>query len=191
MPPATASPGLSSPSPTPAAPDKRLRIIDRTMRLHGDASHALIETLHAVQEAFGYLEPDLMRYVASRLKVPLSRVYAVATFYHFFTLKPPGEHTCVLCKGTACYIGGTAEILRRVEEMLGIQAGQTTADGKVSFMIARCLGSCGLAPAGVFDGSIVGNLTLDTVVNKLRQWRPDDADHRKSAGDRENGDRFR
>jgi bidirectional [NiFe] hydrogenase diaphorase subunit len=191
MPPATASPGLSSPSPTPAAPDKRLRIIDRTMRLHGDASHALIETLHAVQEAFGYLEPDLMRYVASRLKVPLSRVYAVATFYHFFTLKPPGEHTCVLCKGTACYIGGTAEILRRVEEMLGIQAGQTTADGKVSFMIARCLGSCGLAPAGVFDGSIVGNLTLDTVVNKLQQWRPDDADHRKSAGDRENGDRFR
>ncbi len=189
MPPATASPALSSPSPSPAAPDKRLRIIDRTMRLHGYASHALIETLHAVQEAFGYLDPDLMRYVAGRLKVPLSRVYAVATFYHFFTLKPPGEHTCVLCKGTACHIGGAAEILRQVEAMLGVHAGETTADKKISLMIARCLGSCGLAPAGVFDGTIVGNLTLDTVVNKLQEWRSHDADHRKSAGDCENRDR--
>ncbi|BBO78956.1 hydrogenase HoxE [Desulfosarcina widdelii] len=189
--PETAPPGLSSPSLSPAAPDKRLRIIDRTMRLHGYASHALIETLHAVQEAFGYLDSDLMRYVAGRLKVPLSRVYAVATFYHFFTLKPPGEHTCVLCKGTACHIGGAAEILRKVEEMLEIHTGETTADGKISLMIARCLGSCGLAPAGVFDGTIVGNLTLDTVVNKFQAWRPHDADHRESAGDRENGDRFR
>lgn len=175
----------SSPPPTSQQPaDKRLRLIDRTMRLHGYASHALIETLHAVQEAFGFLGPDLMRYVATQLKVPLSRVYAVATFYHFFTLKPPGEHTCVLCKGTACYIGGTAEILRKVEEMLGIHAGETTADGKISLMTARCIGSCGLAPAGVFDGTIVGNLTLQNVVDKLQEWRPHDADHRKSAGDR-------
>ena len=191
MTPETASPGSSSPSLSPAAPDKRLRIIDRTMRLHGYASHALIETLHAVQEAFGYLDADLMRYVADRLKVPLSRVYAVATFYHFFTLKPPGEHTCVLCKGTACHIGGSAEILRKVEEILEVHAGETTAEGKISLMIARCLGSCVLAPAGVFDGTIVGNLTLDTVVNKLQEWRPHGADHRESAGDHENGDRFR
>jgi bidirectional [NiFe] hydrogenase diaphorase subunit len=167
------SPSMSSLQP----PDKRLRMIDRTMRLHGYASHALIETLHAVQEAFGYLEPALMKYVATHLKVPLSRVYAVATFYHYFTLKPPGEHTCVLCKGTACYIGGTAEILRQIEGMLGIQSGETTADGKISLMTARCLGSCGLAPAGVFDGDVSGNLTPDTVTARLREWRRHDADH--------------
>lgn len=183
---ATASTELSSPPLSPPAADKRLRMIDRTMRLHGYASHGLIETLHAVQEAFGFLDPDLMRYVATQLKVPLSRVYAVATFYHFFTLKPPGEHTCVLCKGTACYIGGTAEILRKVEEMLRIHAGETTSDRKISLMTARCIGSCGLSPAGVFDGTIAGNLTLENVVNRLQEWRPHDADHRKSAGDREN-----
>jgi bidirectional [NiFe] hydrogenase diaphorase subunit len=170
---ATASP--STPSPQP--PDKRFRMIDRTMRLHGYASHALIETLHTVQETFGYLEPDLMKYVATNLKVPLSRVYAVATFYHFFSLKPPGEHTCVLCKGTACYIGGTAEILRKVEMMLDIRSGETTSDGKISLMTARCIGSCGLAPAGVFDGSITGNLSAEIVENKLREWRQHDADH--------------
>lgn len=171
--PATALPPTASLQP----PDKRLRMIDRTMRLHGYASHALIETLHTVQETFGYLEPDLMKYVATHLKVPLSRVYAVATFYHFFSLKPPGEHTCVLCKGTACYIGGTAEILRKVEAMLEIRPGETTPDGKISLMTARCIGSCGLAPAGVFDGAIAGNLSAETVENKLREWRRHDADH--------------
>ena len=157
--------------------DKRLRMIDRAMRLHGYASHALIETLHAVQESFGFLDPEIMKYVANNLKVPLSRVYAVATFYHYFTLKPSGEHTCVLCKGTACYIGGTGEILRNVETMLEIHPGETTPDGKISLMTARCLGSCGLAPAGVFDGTIVGNLSPENVAKKLNEWRRDDADH--------------
>lgn len=170
----TASPPTPSLQPPP---DKRLRMVDRSMRLHGYASHALIETLHTVQETFGYLEPGLMKDVATHLKVPLSRVYAVATFYHFFSLKPHGEHTCVLCKGTACYIGGTAEILRKVEAMLEIRPGETTPDGKISLMTARCIGSCGLAPAGVFDGTIAGNLSTATVENKLREWRGHDADH--------------
>ncbi len=175
---ATASKNASSsPRPPQNIPDKRLRKIDRTMRLNGYASHALIETLHTVQETFGFLDPDMMKYVANSLTVPLSRVYAVATFYHFFTLKPSGEHTCVLCKGTACHIGGTAEILRKVETMLEIHPGETTLDGKISLMTARCLGSCGLAPAGVFDGTIVGHLTPETVGNKLHEWRKDDADH--------------
>ena len=174
---ATASKNVSTPRPPQNHSDKRLRMVDRTMRLHGHASHALIETLHTVQETFGFLEPDIMKYVANSLKVPLSRVYAVATFYHFFTLKPSGKHTCVLCKGTACYIGGTAEILRKVETMLEIRSGETTPDGKISLMTARCIGSCGLAPAGVFDGAIVGNLSSETVMNKLHEWRRNDADH--------------
>jgi bidirectional [NiFe] hydrogenase diaphorase subunit len=88
--------------PTPPSSDKRWRMVDATMRRLGNQSRGLIETLHTVQEAFGYLDEDALRYLAVSLRVPLSRAYGVATFYHFFTLKPAGEHTCVVCTGTAC-----------------------------------------------------------------------------------------
>ncbi len=104
--------------------DRRWRLVNRTMRVHGNAPDALIETLHAVQEHFGFLDMDSLKYVANALRVPLSRVYGVATFYHYFTLKPPGEHTCVVCKGTACYIGGASAILNGIEKDVGIAAGR-------------------------------------------------------------------
>jgi Thioredoxin-like [2Fe-2S] ferredoxin len=87
--------------PTPEAKpaeDFRLDMVNRTMRLHHNQPHALIETLNAVQESFGFLDEDVLRYVASSLRVPLSRVYAVATLYHSFALKPQGEHTCGVCR---------------------------------------------------------------------------------------------
>ena len=86
--------------------DKRWKIVEATARRHGREPHALIETLHTVQECFGYLDETALRFVAGLLRVPLSRVYGAATFYHFFTLKPKGKHTCVVCTGTACYIKG-------------------------------------------------------------------------------------
>ncbi|MGA7874913.1 MAG: bidirectional hydrogenase complex protein HoxE [Desulfoferrobacter sp.] len=156
--------------------DRRWRLVNRTMRLNGNQPDALIETLHAVQESFGYIDLEAMEYVAHELKVPLSRVYAVATFYHYFTLKPPGEHTCVVCLGTACYIGGSAAILESIHEHLGIGSGETTADGKVSLLTARCLGSCGLAPAAVFDGEVSGKLNPLTVVEKIGRWTNHDSD---------------
>ena len=124
---------MKAESVAPAKPvktpeDRRMRMVDRTMQLHRNQSHALIETLHAAQEAFGYLDENVLRHVAATLRVPLSRVYAVATFYHSFTLKPPGEHTCVICLGTACYIGGSGDIIGRIREKFGISAGETTTD---------------------------------------------------------------
>ena len=88
----------------PPSDDRRWKVIGATMRRLGHQRNALIEVLHAVQEVFGYLDDQALRYVAASLRVPPSRAYGVATFYHFFTLKPPGEHTCVVCTGTACYI---------------------------------------------------------------------------------------
>ncbi len=149
------------------AEDRRWRLVNRTMRLHGNQPHALIETLHTVQESFGFLDTEALKYVAKSLKVPLSRVYGVATFYHYFTLKPPGEHTCVICMGTACYIGGASNILENIHEAIGITPGETTPDGKLSLLTARCLGSCGLAPAGVFDGEVAGKLTPPVVIEKI------------------------
>src|ERR1700757_5474593 len=114
--------------PTPPNQDKRWKLVDATMRRQGQQARGLIETLHTVQEAFGYLDEEALRYVALSLRVPLSRAYGVATFYHFFTLKPGGRHTCVICLGTACYIKGAQHLLDAMRQTLSIAPGETTPD---------------------------------------------------------------
>lgn len=153
----------------PPTDDKRWKIVAATMRRHGNNPNALIETLHTVQEAFGYLDDDALRFVALSLNAPFSKVYGVATFYHFFTLKPQGEHSCVVCTGTACYIKGAKRLLEAVEEEFGVKPGETTADNKLSVLMARCLGSCGLAPAVVIDGNVTGKLEAGSLVAKLQE----------------------
>jgi bidirectional [NiFe] hydrogenase diaphorase subunit len=152
---------------SPPSDDKRWKIVDGMMRRHGHEPYALIEVLHTVQETFGFLNDDSLKYVASSLRVPFSKVYGVATFYHFFTMKPPGEHTCVVCTGTACYIKGAPMLLSAVEEAAGIKLGETTPDGKLSLLTARCLGSCGLAPAVVFDGQVAGKVTTESLKTRV------------------------
>ena len=149
--------------------DKRWKLVESTVRRHGAAGHALIETLHTVQESFGYLDETAMRYVAAALHLPLSKVYGVATFYQFFTLKPQGEHTCVVCMGTACYIKGALNLLEAVAEKYHVKPGETTPDKKLSMLVARCVGSCGIAPAVVFDGGVVGKVDRSDVVNRIEQ----------------------
>src|SRR3954471_15539163 len=137
--------------PSLPSDDKRWKIVDATARRHGRETHALIETLHTVQESFGFLDETALRFVAHSLHVPLSRVFGVATFYHFFTLKPQGKHTCVVCTGTACYIKGSGDLLHAVEKKYKVKEGETTADGALSLLVARCIGACGLAPATIVD----------------------------------------
>jgi len=99
--------------------------------------------------------------------VPHSRVYGVATFYSFFTLKPQGEHTCVVCTGTACYINGAKEIISAFDKSLGVKPKETTADGKVSLLTARCLGACSLAPAVIVDGNVKGKISAVELIEQL------------------------
>lgn len=161
--------------PTPPNADKRWRLVDATMRRLGNQSRGLIETLHTVQETFGYLDEGALRYVAISLRVPLSRAFGVATFYHFFTLKPAGEHTCVVCMGTACYIKGAPQLLSVVQHELSIKPGETTADGKVSVLTARCLGSCGLAPAVVYDHDVAGKVSPTDLRERMKKWTRNDS----------------
>jgi bidirectional [NiFe] hydrogenase diaphorase subunit len=154
----------------PPSDDKRWRIVTGTMRRHGFAPDALIETLHTVQETFGYLDQDALVYVAENLHVAPSRVFGVATFYNFFNMKPQGEHACVVCMGTACYIKGGPAILSHIEQQHGVKPGETTPDGKVSVMIARCLGACGLAPAATFDGEVAGKLEPEYASQRVKEW---------------------
>jgi len=147
--------------------DKRWRIVETRMRRLGNRPDALIEALHSAQEAFGYLDDDALRFVSDSLRVPPSKVFGVATFYHHFTLKPHGEHTCVVCTGTACYINGAKDILVGLERELGVKPKQTTPDGKISLLTARCLGACSLAPAVIVDGEARGKVTAADLVAQL------------------------
>jgi bidirectional [NiFe] hydrogenase diaphorase subunit len=157
---------------TPA--DNRAKILDAAIKRHRQQPDSLIEILHTAQQLYGYLDLDTLKYVGRCLKVPPSRVYGVATFYNIFTLKPRGEHTCVVCMGTACYVKGTAAILSAVERAHGVKAGGTTPDGRMSLVTARCIGACGLAPALVFDDDITGNMSVETTLARLAQWRTPD-----------------
>jgi bidirectional [NiFe] hydrogenase diaphorase subunit len=151
--------------------DSRFKLLDRTITKHHNSGDALIEVLHAAQGIFGYLENDLLIYIAHALRLPLSRVYGVATFYHFFNLKPSGKHTFVLCMGTACYVKGASAIQKAVEHHCQCKFGETTADNSVSLVSARCVGSCGLAPVAVMDGNVAGKLTPASSLERIRQWQ--------------------
>ena len=156
---------LSKP-PLPSA-DKRWKIVDSRMRRYNYQAHALIEVLHTVQESFGYLDKDALKFVAAGLHVPLSRVFGVSTFYNFFSLKPQGAHTCVVCLGTACYVKGGDKMLTAIESFAQIRRGETTPDKQLSLLTARCIGACAIAPAVVYDGTVAGHQTPKLAVERL------------------------
>lgn len=151
------------------ADDPRLKLVDRAMKRLQYQPDALIEVLHTAQEAYGYLGRELLAHVSARLKLPESQVFGVATFYHFFSLRPRGEHNCIVCTGTACYVKGAGEVVKALEEICQVQAGQTTADGRLFLGTARCLGNCSLAPMLTIDGRVHGPETPSGAVEKLQQ----------------------
>jgi bidirectional [NiFe] hydrogenase diaphorase subunit len=161
---------MAQSTPVLSEAEKRRRMIVAAMRKNGYAPDALIETLHTVQSAFGYLDETALRFVASELHLPLSKVFGVATFYHAFSLKPEGHHRCILCQGTACYIKGSEAILQAVTQTYHIQPGETTEDSEISLLTARCLGSCSMAPAAILDDEVVGNLTPERTLETLKGW---------------------
>lgn len=150
--------------------DKRFEMLDASMKRHRFQPDALIQALHNAQELFGYLAPDVLYYVAHALKLPPSKVYGVATFYHFFSFEPRGKHACVVCTGTACYVRGADAILAAVERELGVSAGNTSAERESSLSVARCLGACGSAPIVVYDGEVAGGQTAGAAVGRVKNW---------------------
>jgi len=149
--------------------DDRYKMVEKTMKKLNYDRSALIETLHTAQETFGYLENETLKFIARRLKLPYSKVYGVATFYHFFRLKPKGEHTLVVCMGTACYIKNADKILAKLEEKFDVKAGETTKDGLLSLISARCVGSCSLAPIALYDNKAIGHLTLEQSLEEAQE----------------------
>lgn len=149
--------------------DERYAAIDRTMKRFKYEKDALLEVLNTAQETFGYLSEDLLIYISRQLKLPLIRVYSVATFYHMFTFEPLGEHNAIICTGTACHVKGADRIIEKIVGAFGINPGQTTADGLFSLNTARCLGSCGLAPVTVLDGKVRGKATPEGMLRHVQE----------------------
>jgi len=121
----------------------------------------LIMILHRVQQEFGYISRDSADTVALMLDIPLASIYGVLSFYHFFKLTKPGEHNIQVCLGTACYLKGGEGLVDEIKNLLGLELGGVTADGKYSLEGVRCVGCCGLAPVMTVGGEVFGKVTKD------------------------------
>jgi formate dehydrogenase subunit gamma len=147
----------------------RARVIAMT---HRDRPGAMLPILHALQEAFGYVDEKAEPIIAEVLNVTRAEVHGVVTFYHDFRRKPAGAHTLKLCRAEACQSMGGEVLAARAETALGVASGETTADGKVTLEAVYCLGLCALAPSAMIDKRVVGRLDakrLDGLIAEARK----------------------
>jgi len=150
--------------------DPRLAELKDFIASHKDTKGALIPVMHKVQTLYGFLPEDVLLIVSDELKVPMTEIYGVASFYSFFSLVPKGEHIIRVCLGTACYVKGSQLIIDEISKELDIEVGQTTTDGKFTLEACRCLGACGLAPAMIIGEKVYGRLTPEKVAGILAEY---------------------
>jgi bidirectional [NiFe] hydrogenase diaphorase subunit len=149
--------------------NNRRMLLDKAMKEHDYQESALLEILHKAQGIYGYLDKDLLMDIAQSLNLPPSHVFGVATFYSFFNLTKPGEHIVTGCLGTACYVKGVEEIMQAIEREFKLRRGETTADGKLSLFVTRCIGACAMSPAIVVDNEVIGKATKEIVIDRINQ----------------------
>lgn len=152
-------------------PQKRIDIIKEICNEHNNDAGELINILHAVQGKLGYLPKEVQELIAEELGIPTSKVYGVVTFYSFFTMKPKGKYPVSVCMGTACYVRGAEKVLIEFKRQLGIEVGETTADGLFSLDSLRCVGACGLAPVAMIGTKVYGRLTAADVKRIIDEFR--------------------
>jgi bidirectional [NiFe] hydrogenase diaphorase subunit len=169
--------------------DERYANLDAFVRrVHGDQDQ-LIQTLHTAQDLFGYLSDDVLLHVARALRLPPSQVLGVATFYHLFRFEPPGDHMCTVCAGTACFVKGADAIATAVSQEFGVPMGGTTDDRRFTLGVARCIGSCGLAPVVVVDGQVHAHQTPASAVAAVTAALAGDDGHTADAAERVGAER--
>lgn len=146
--------------------------IDLIIRREGNKPESIIQVLHGTQELLGYLPEEAQLYIAQKLRVPPSRIFGIVSFYNFFKTEKDADHVIMVCMGTACYVKGAADLIKKLEAELSIKAGQITPDRKFSIREVRCLGACGMAPVVSVDGSdIYGRVTADKIPEILANYQ--------------------
>ena len=147
---------------------------------YGNDSAKLIPILQKVQDAYGFLPEDIMRFIANELKISPARVFGVATFFAHFSTTPKGKHIIKVCNSTACHVKGSASAINIVREKLKLKEGQdTSADGMFTLECVSCLGACGLAPVMVMDETVHGQITPAKVAQIIDEVVAQEAVHAK------------
>ena len=150
-------------------PEQKARL-DEIIKDHKGEKGALMPVLQQAQDVYGYLPPEVQKYIAVEMGIPVSEVYGVATFYSQFLLNPKGTNPVSVCLGTACYVKGSGQIMEKLESILGVQSGGITADRKFSLDATRCIGACGLAPVLTVGEDVYGRLTPDDVEGIIAKY---------------------
>ncbi len=151
------------------SPEKHAAL-DAIIAEYKDVPGALVQVLKKVQEVYGYLPLEVQQMVADGLDLPLEEIYGVVSFYSLFSIQPKGEYRVAICLGTACYVKGAQEVFDKFSELLGIENGSITSDGKFSLDATRCIGCCGLAPVLTVNDDVYGKLTANDVEDILKKY---------------------
>ncbi len=155
--------------------------VNRILKRYGNDATDIIAILQDVQQTYRYLPKDVMETLATKLDIPLSRVYHLATFFRAFSLEPRGKHELHVCMGTACHVRGAPRILEALERGLKIKAGETTKDLQVTLETVNCVGACALGPVVVVDGESKGKLNPQRAERLLKQIEPEAAPKKTAA----------
>jgi bidirectional [NiFe] hydrogenase diaphorase subunit len=159
---------MAASPPAATAKDNREKLLERAMSRYQYSGDALIEVLHTAQELYGFLPPALLKTIARKLRLPPSRVLGVTTFYHFFSLKPKAAHTFVVCLGTACYVAGALGLVETLSRRCA-KPENSGVKNDISMQTARCIGSCGLAPAVIYNGKVLARVTPQLIGAELER----------------------
>ena len=155
--------------PFNGTPEQKAKLDEVITKCNGDKS-MLMHVMQEAQGIYGYLPREVQVMIAEGMDVPLEKVYGIATFYAQFSLSPKGEYDISVCLGTACYVKGAQQLVDKISEILGIEPGECTEDGKFSLEECRCIGACGLAPVFTVNGEVYGKVTADDVPGILAKY---------------------
>ncbi|MBL8079524.1 MAG: NAD(P)H-dependent oxidoreductase subunit E [Anaerolineales bacterium] len=147
---------------TPTATDDlcetKRAVLDAIIAANRNRQGALMVILNETQKQVGYVSKSMQTYVAKKMRVPVSAVHGVVTFYSFFTSEARGKHTLKFCMGTACYVGGIPQLMEKAKQLTGSEIGKTTPDGQLTMEVCRCVGACSQAPVVTVDEEVVGHI---------------------------------
>ena len=150
--------------------EEKLQRISDLIEEYKEREGCLIQVLHMAQGIYGYLPMNVQELIAVKLDKPLSEVSGVVSFYSFFSTQPKGKNTIKVCLGTACYVRGGKKIVERLRELLNVEVGGTTEDGKFTLEVMRCIGACGLAPAMMINDMVYKQVNPDKLTVILDEF---------------------
>jgi len=150
--------------------DNLLSKMDPIIEKYKDVDGGLMMVIQEAQNLYGCVSSETQHYISSKLNIPLTKVYGIVTFYSQFTMNPKGENVISVCMGTACYVKNSPKVLEEVKNVLGIENGETTSDGKFTLAETRCLGCCGLAPVLQVNEKVYGNVKPSEVKDIIAKY---------------------